>query len=83
MVCYIAMGWGIIANMEALIKSVTNHQLWLLIWGGIAYTFGALLYGLGKKIKYIHSVWHLFVLAGSILHFMMIYNFIQILPSLI
>ena len=76
MVCYIAMGWGVVANMGSLIKSVTNYQLWLLVWGGVVYTFGAMLYGIGKKIKYMHSVWHLFVLAGSILHFMMIYNFI-------
>jgi hemolysin III len=40
-----------------------------LLLGGISYTIGAIFYGFGKKAKYIHSVWHLFVLAGSILHY--------------
>ena len=43
-----------------------------LVAGGLAYTVGAILYGVGKKKKYVHSVFHLFVLAGSILHFFMI-----------
>ena len=38
------------------------------------YTVGAALYGIGKKRKYVHSLWHLFVLAGSIFHFFCIYG---------
>mgnify|MGYP002569317442 CR=1 FL=1 len=49
--------------------------IWLLA-GGIAYTVGAILYGLGRKHRYMHSVFHLFVLAGSILHFVCIFVYI-------
>ena len=41
----------------------------LLVAGGIAYTIGAILYGVGKKKKYMHSIFHLFILLGSILQF--------------
>ena len=43
-----------------------------LVGGGIAYTIGAVLYGLGKTKRYMHSIFHLFVIAGSVLHFFMI-----------
>ena len=46
----------------------------LLLAGGVFYTVGAALYGIGKKRKYVHSLWHLFVLAGSIFHFFCIYG---------
>ena len=71
------MGWGVVFAMKWLIESVTLYQLWMLIFGGIAYTLGAVLYGMGKKFKYVHSVWHIFVIIGSVFHFMMIYNFIK------
>ncbi len=75
LVCYIVMGWAVLFTIKPLIKSITSEQFWLLVVGGIAYTIGAVLYILGKKIRYIHSLWHLFVLAGSIFHFLMIYSF--------
>lgn len=74
LVCYIIMGWTAIFAIKPLLENMTPYQLQLLFIGGAAYTLGALLYVIGKKIKYIHSVWHLLVLAGSILHFMMIYD---------
>ncbi len=77
MICYIAMGWVVIFAIKPLIDSITSLQLALLVSGGIAYTVGAGLYGLGKKYKYIHSIWHLFVLAGSILHFFMVLSCIK------
>lgn len=69
------MGWAVLFTIKPLINSITSEQFWLLVVGGIAYTIGAVLYILGKKIRYIHSLWHLFVLAGSIFHFLMIYSF--------
>ena len=45
----------------------------LLVWGCVAYTLGAVLYGIGAKKRYFHSIFHFFVLAGSILHFLCIY----------
>ncbi len=68
--CYIAMGWSVVFMVKPVLNFFSNKQLlWLLI-GGILYTVGAAIYVVGKKIKYMHSIWHLFVLAGSISHFM-------------
>ena len=77
MICYIAMGWVVIFALKPLIDNITTSQLNLLFFGGAAYTVGAVLYVIGKKQKYIHSVWHLFVLLGSILHFFMIFSCIK------
>ncbi len=67
MVCYLTMGWAIIAVIKPTIQILgTDGFIWLLA-GGICYTVGAVLYGLGKKHRYIHSVFHLFVNAGSLL----------------
>ncbi len=77
MVCYIAMGWVVVFAFKPLIESISSSQLLFLTLGGIAYTVGAVLYLMGKKRKYMHSVWHLFVLIGSILHFFMIFSCIK------
>ncbi|MBO4769703.1 MAG: hemolysin III family protein [Clostridia bacterium] len=67
MTCYICMGWLIIVAAPQTIKAITtNGFLWLLS-GGIAYTVGAVLYGIGKKKRWFHSIFHLFVLLGSLL----------------
>ncbi len=67
MVCYLGMGWMIV--LSAIIEPLPlgNAAFGWLLAGGIAYTIGAVLYGVGKKIRYMHSVFHLFVLLGSIL----------------
>lgn len=71
MICYLAMGWCVATVTGPMIKYFNPICLIFLLIGGISYTIGAFLYGLGKKkkIRYIHSIFHLFVLAGSILHF--------------
>ena len=69
MICYLGMGWCIIFTAKLLPKLLGIPGLVLLVSGGIAYTVGAILYGFGKKKKYIHSVFHLFILLGSILQF--------------
>ena len=66
---YLIMGWAVIFAFKPLSNNLDPMGLWLLIAGGISYTFGALLYAIGKKKKYIHGLFHLFVLLGSILHF--------------
>lgn len=79
MVCYIAMGWCILAAIRPMIQHFDANCLILLYAGGIPYTVGAVLYALGKKkkIRYMHSVFHLFVLAGSILHFFSILLYVM------
>ena len=69
MICYLGMGWCIIFTAKLLPKLLGIPGLVLLISGGIAYTVGAILYGLGRKKRYMHSIFHLFILLGSILQF--------------
>ncbi|MCR5357503.1 MAG: hemolysin III family protein [Lachnospiraceae bacterium] len=69
MICYVGIGWGIIFAFKPLITAITPVGVNWLVGGGLCYTIGAVLYGIGKKHKWIHSIFHLFVLAGSILHF--------------
>ena len=72
---YLAMGWFIIFDIHSLFELIDYNAKLLLILGGLSYTFGVLFYALGK-IKYFHSIWHLFVLSGSTLHFFMILFYI-------
>ena len=67
MCCYIGMGWCIIAAIKPLLSVMPLPAFWLLLSGGVIYTLGSVLYGLGKKHRYMHSVFHIFVLAGSVL----------------
>ena len=69
MICYLGMGWCIIFTANLLPKLLGTAGVVLLVAGGIAYTVGAVLYGLGKKKKYMHSIFHLFIVLGSILQF--------------
>lgn len=68
LVCYVAMGWVIIAAIKPLMAALPHISLTFLVIGGICYTGGIVFYAI-KKIRYFHSVWHLFVLAGSIMHY--------------
>ena len=67
MICYIAMGWGIIFFLPQAITVLTRQGFWLLLSGGIAYTVGAVLYGIGSKSRWFHSIFHIFVVLGSVL----------------
>lgn len=73
MICYIGMGWGIIFFLPQCIDAMTPAGFYWLLSGGIAYTIGAIFYGIGSKKPWIHSVFHLFVVLGSILQFIAIY----------
>ena len=72
MICYIGIGWAIIFKAPLLVRAIGWPGFWLILSGGISYTVGAVLYGLGKKRRYMHSVFHLFVVAGSVLHLLAI-----------
>lgn len=69
MIRYLAMGWCIVVAMKPTVLVLGTGGTVFLILGGVAYTIGAILYGVGKKKRYIHSVFHLFVVAGSLMHF--------------
>ena len=77
MICYLVMGWCVIIKAPLLPKLLGIPGTVLLVLGGIAYTVGAIFYGFGKKHKYIHSVFHLFILLGSILQFFTILLYVM------
>lgn len=66
--CYVAMGWVIIFAIKPLIAAMPTVSLVFLIIGGVFYTLGIIFYAI-KKVKYFHSVWHLFTVAGSVFHY--------------
>ncbi|MFO7815175.1 MAG: hemolysin III family protein [Halanaerobiales bacterium] len=73
-IMYLLMGWLIIFIIKPLIAALSTPSLVYMIIGGLFYTVGVLFYALQSiGFKYSHSIWHLFVLAGSIFHFIMIY----------
>lgn len=72
MSCYILMGWGIIFFLPQAINVLTPSGFALLLAGGIVYTIGAILFGLGVKIRWMHAVFHIFVVLGSMLQFLAI-----------
>jgi hemolysin III len=67
-ICYLVMGWCIIVAIKPMSLALGFGGMMFLISGGISYTIGAFIYYLSKKKRYSHSIFHLFVLAGSILH---------------
>ena len=75
MICYIGMGWAIIPFWRQVLEVLTPWGFGLLLAGGIAYTIGSILYGLGKKRKWMHSVFHIFVVLGSLLQFLSVLLF--------
>ncbi len=77
MICYLLMGWCIIVKGTLLPQLLGKSGFILLLAGGIAYTVGAIIYGLGKKYKYAHSIFHLFILLGSFLQFLCILLFVM------
>ena len=76
MICYIGMGWCIVLAVKPMIASVPMAAIWYILAGGIAYTVGAVLYGIGSKHHYMHSVFHVFVVAGSVLQLIGIIGYI-------
>ena len=75
-VCYLAMGWAVVFAIRPLVAALATPGLILLVCGGVAYSLGVIVYALGSKIRYMHSIWHFFVLAGSILHFFAVYLYV-------
>ncbi len=71
-VLYLTMGWAAVVAFKPLIASVPTKVLVLLVAGGLAYTSGVVFY-LWRRLPYHHAIWHVFVLAGSILHFLAVF----------
>lgn len=74
-ICNLLLGWGVLLLIKPLLNVCSMNGIILLILGGVMYTVGSILYGIGSKIPYMHSVFHFFVLFGSIFHFIFIYGY--------
>ena len=76
MLCYIGMGWAVLPFMSQTRQVLGDGGFAWLLWGGIAYTVGAILYGIGSKKKWFHSVFHIFVVLGSALQMISIFFYV-------
>ncbi|GAA4277984.1 PAQR family membrane homeostasis protein TrhA [Aquimarina mytili] len=74
-ILYLVMGWLIVFDIDALNQKISAEGINYLIMGGLAYTIGIVFYAL-KKMPFSHVIWHLFVLAGSIFHYLLIYHYV-------
>ena len=77
MICYLVMGWACICICDMFPLILGRTGTWLLVLGGVAYTIGAILYGIGAKKKYYHTVFHVLVDIGSLLHFLCILLYVM------
>lgn len=76
MICYILLGWCIIFKINVIIELLTMKGFILLLAGGLVYTIGAIFYGLGKKHKWMHSVFHIACIIASALQFFCIFFYV-------
>ena len=75
MICYVGMGWAILPFMSVASQALSLQGFLLLLSGGISYTVGAVLYGIGSRVRWMHSIFHIFVVLGSLLQFLCIVLF--------
>lgn len=73
---YLIMGWVAVFAAEPLLNEISVHGFVWLITGGLFYTFGVIFFVLSDRFRYAHGIWHLFVLAGSISHFVTVVQFV-------
>lgn len=71
-ISYLGIGWCVVFIIFDLIEAISLSSFIFLLLGGLAYTSGMIFYALGRKKKWFHSIWHIFVLLGSILQFVSI-----------
>ena len=78
MICYLVIGWCAIFTLKTLVAAITLTGFLYILFGGIAYSVGAVLYSVGKKkgLKYMHSVFHIFVVIGTVLQFFAIFFYV-------
>ena len=72
MICYVGMGWAVLPFAKQAMIALSMPGFYWLLAGGIAYTIGAVLYGIGSRKKWMHSVFHVFVVLGALLQFLSI-----------
>ena len=73
---YLGLGWIVVIAINPLMANLAPQGVWLLVAGGLAYTVGTIFYVL-KRVPYMHAIWHVWVLAGSALHFLAVVLFVM------
>lgn len=75
LIVYLLLGWSAVFIVGDL-YNLNSAVFWLILAGGLSYTFGVIFYSLSSHVKYFHFVWHIFVALGTIFHFIAIYGFL-------
>lgn len=75
-VCHLVNGWSILIALPSLLSYSGKTGVFYMALGGVMYTIGAILYGIGSKMRYMHCVFHVFCLLGSMAHFWAIYRYV-------
>ena len=75
-VIYLLMGWLALIALKPLLQALPLIGFVWLVVGGLFYTFGMIFYGLDRRLRHAHGVWHLFVLAGSVSHYIAIFFYV-------
>ncbi|WP_455210193.1 PAQR family membrane homeostasis protein TrhA [Kaarinaea lacus] len=75
-IIYVAMGWMVLIALKPMLQNLPPQGLSWLAYGGVFYTAGIVFFALSDKFTYAHGIWHLFVLAGSISHFVAIFVYV-------
>lgn len=73
---YVAMGWLVLIAIKPVMAALPSQGLIMLLIGGLSYTFGVVFYLLDKRVPYFHTLWHIFVIAGSVLHWFAVMFFV-------
>lgn len=73
-IIYLLMGWSVMFVWPSIRPNLSDLTMLFLVFGGVAYSVGVIFYALSRKKRYMHFIWHLFVLTGSLLHVMAVYN---------
>lgn len=74
---YLFMGWFVLIEFDQMVKDVPAEGIFWVAMGGIAYTTGIVFYALDRRFRHFHGIWHLFVITGSICHFIAIIGYVR------
>lgn len=75
-ILYLVMGWMIVFTFKTLVHNLNYYGILFMVLGGLMYTLGSIFYALGKKKKYMHSIFHIYVVIGSVLFFFSIFFYV-------
>lgn len=77
LIIYVIMGWLIVVALKPLLRELSQGGFLMLLIGGLFYTVGIVFYVLDHRVSYFHGIWHLFVLCGSVLHYLTVMYFVH------